>query len=223
MIEANPFNKCKECVHEYCGQANMPCRACTFGSKFERAFIIPKFPVNLKDVKLDVTKLVPTEKIIENVDKHSVYPDTSIFVEYCKHDVETTKKLHDIMNRRIEEMKGRRYIPEIKNVEFNPPLTVVIWEDGTKTFVKAHGGETFDPEKGLAMAICKKLHGNKYSYTKVFDRWIDKYEKKVRRERFADVDDVNTYANDIQNAAKVAGEAVNKAMQAISDAVNNKV
>lgn len=210
MIDPSPFNKCKECIHEYCGQANMPCRACTFGSKFERAF------------KFDVTKLVTTEKIIENVDKHSIYPDTSIFVEYCKHDVETTKKLHEIMNRRIEEMKGRRYIPEIKNVVFNPPLTIVIWEDGTKTFVKTHGGEPFDPEKGLAMAICKKLYGNKYSYTNVFNKWINKYEERLRKEQSASINEINTYANDIQNAAKVAGEAVDKAIKAISDAVNNK-
>ena len=209
MIDPSPFNKCEECIYEHCGQANMPCRACTFGSKFERAF------------KFDVTKLVPTEKIIENVDKHSIYLDTSIFVEYCKHDVETTEKMHEIMNRRIEKMK-RPSIPEIKDVIFNPPATIVLWADKTKTVVKAQEGESFDPEKGLAMAICKKLYGNTGSFNNVFHKYIDKYEERIRKEQSASIDEINTYANDIQNAAKVAGEAVDKAIKAISDAVNNK-
>lgn len=56
----------------------------------------------------------------------------------------------------------------IKNVIFNPPATIVFWNDGTKTVVKAHD-EVFDWEKGLAMAICKKyLSGNKGRYYNVF-------------------------------------------------------
>lgn len=49
----------------------------------------------------------------------------------------------------------------IKRVIFNDPATIVFWKDGTKTVVKAHN-ELFDPEKGLAMAVCKKLYGDKY-------------------------------------------------------------
>ena len=62
---------------------------------------------------------------------------------------------------------------EIKNVCFNDPLTVVIWSDGTKTFVKAHN-EEYDPEKGLAMAIAKKFLGNKYDYHEQFEKWLGK-------------------------------------------------
>lgn len=52
----------------------------------------------------------------------------------------------------------------IKKVHFNNPLTVVLWQDGTKTIVKCSDNEVFDPEKGLAMAITKKVFGNKYAY-----------------------------------------------------------
>ena len=62
----------------------------------------------------------------------------------------------------------------IKNVEFNPPLTVVIWEDGTKTFVKCGKDDVFDPEKGLAMAIAKKAMGNKFKSTNIVDVWVEK-------------------------------------------------
>ena len=60
-----------------------------------------------------------------------------------------------------------------KRVIFNPPATIVFWNDGTKTVVKAHD-EVFDWEKGLAMAICKKyLASNEGRYYSVFR----KYEK----------------------------------------------
>ena len=64
--------------------------------------------------------------------------------------------------------------PEIKKVIFNPPATVVIWQDGTKTVVKCSENDTFDPEKGLAMAIVKKIYGNNNSFHKVFKKWISK-------------------------------------------------
>jgi hypothetical protein len=68
-------------------------------------------------------------------------------------------------------------VPKIRNVIFNRPLTIVVWADGTKTFVKAVYDE-FDPEKGLAMAIAKKALGNKYSYFDVIKKWVDKYLEK---------------------------------------------
>ena len=45
---------------------------------------------------------------------------------------------------------------DIKHVIFNPPATIVFWTDGTKTVVKVHK-EPFDKEKGIAMALVKKL------------------------------------------------------------------
>lgn len=51
---------------------------------------------------------------------------------------------------------------QIKKVAFNGPATIVFWADGTKTIVKCMEGEEFDPEKGLAMAICKRLYGGKF-------------------------------------------------------------
>lgn len=64
------------------------------------------------------------------------------------------------------------YIPEIKNVIFNDPATIVFWEDGTKTVVKCQDDDEFDPEKGLAMAIAKKAYGNKSSYCNKIKKWL---------------------------------------------------
>lgn len=72
---------------------------------------------------------------------------------------------------------GSSHIPEIKNVIFNDPATIVFWEDGTKTVVKCQDGDEFDPEKGLAMAIVKKAYGNKGSYCNKMKKWLPKEEQ----------------------------------------------
>lgn len=79
----------------------------------------------------------------------------------------------DKLNAAITTLEERTntMMPEIKNVMFNNPATIVFWGDGTKTVVKAEN-EPFDPEKGLAMAITKKTLGNKGSYYNEFKKWI---------------------------------------------------
>ena len=72
---------------------------------------------------------------------------------------------------------GSLRIPEIKNVIFNDPATIVFWEDGTKTVVKCQDGDEFDPEKGLAMAIAKKAYGNKGSYCNKLKKRLPKEEQ----------------------------------------------
>ena len=57
-------------------------------------------------------------------------------------------------------------------VIFNYPATIVFWSDDTKTVVKCQGDDVFDPEKGLAMAYCKKMLGNKGNYYKQFKKWL---------------------------------------------------
>lgn len=59
---------------------------------------------------------------------------------------------------------------KIENVIFNGPATIVIWNDGSKTVVKCYEYDKYDPEKGLAMAICKKFLGDEFKST--FKRWM---------------------------------------------------
>ena len=67
--------------------------------------------------------------------------------------------------------------PVIKDVIFNDPATIVFWNDGSKTVVRAHGGDKFDPEKGLAMAFAKKMFGNNHDYYIQFKKWLKKAKK----------------------------------------------
>lgn len=69
----------------------------------------------------------------------------------------------------------------IKKVYFNDPVTVVLWENGTKSIVRTCAGDIYDPEKGLAMAIAKKALGNQGNYYEVFKKWLpeEKDEESV--------------------------------------------
>lgn len=69
----------------------------------------------------------------------------------------------------------RRYV-EIEKVIFNNPATIVFWSDGKKTVVKCAGDEAFDEEKGLAMAISKRVLGNKGNYYNEFKKWLPTIE-----------------------------------------------
>ena len=67
--------------------------------------------------------------------------------------------------------KPTNYLPEIKNVKFNGPATIVFWADGTKTVVKCQDGDDYSEEVGLAMCIVKKVFGNTSKYNDIFKKW----------------------------------------------------
>ena len=92
--------------------------------------------------------------------------------KYCYDDIVTPRDLLNYMYG-----MNSSHIPEIKNVIFNDPATIVFWEDGTKTVVKCQDGDEFDPEKGLAMAIAKKAYGNNGSYCNKLKKWLPKEEQ----------------------------------------------
>ena len=104
---------------------------------------------------------------------NSIY-GTDSFVIMPRQSGRTTslKILEETMNK---INFNRLHDISIKNVIFNDPATIVFWNDGAKTIVKAEN-EPFDPEKGLAMAISKKVLGNKGNYYETFKKWLP--EKK---------------------------------------------
>lgn len=98
-----------------------------------------------------------------------------------KNGLSQVEKLKEKLNMSYERdgkwsVSNMYFHPGIKDVIFNDPATIVLWSDNTKTVVKAHN-EPFDLEKGLAMAICKKLYGNKGSFNNIFKKWIP--EEKI--------------------------------------------
>ena len=126
--------------------------------------------------------------------KYGTYCDTDI-LKYCNNDVFEMTELYTRMAKSYADAY-RKSLNDIslamictpKKVYFNDPLTVVIWEDGTKTFVKNNDGGPFDHEKALAMAISKKVFGNKYSYYKIFKKWIPNNDNKTQTRQISPKD-----------------------------------
>ena len=75
--------------------------------------------------------------------------------------------------------KPTNYLPEIKNVKFNGPATIVFWADGTKTVVKCQDGDDYSKEVGLAMCIVKKVFGNTSKYNDIFKKWCSSYDSET--------------------------------------------
>lgn len=80
-----------------------------------------------------------------------------------------------------EYVKSKPSLPGIKAVHFSGPVTVVIWEDKTKTIVRCKDGDMIDYEKGFAMAIAKKALGTNPSgsnYYDVFKKYLPMYAEE---------------------------------------------
>lgn len=82
----------------------------------------------------------------------------------------------------IANFKPDYKIPDVKNVYFNEPYTIVIWADKTKTIVKAQDGDVYSPETGLALCMAKKALGNDNKWYNVFKKWLPKECKNGRKE-----------------------------------------
>ena len=94
---------------------------------------------------------------------------------------------------------------------FSGPCTIVQWSDGDKTIVRCEN-EDFDKEKGLSMAIVKKLFGtnkSKSNYNDIFKKWIpeeDKDDKELE-------DDDNTEILTAKQLAEKTGLSVSTVLR----------
>lgn len=98
--------------------------------------------------------------------KVSEDPVNDFVKNYFRHDIESTNQL---VKERLNKLYGT---PSIKNVIFHDPATIVFWTDNTKTVVKRGPRDSYDNEKGLAMAIAKKALGNEGNYYNTFKKWL---------------------------------------------------
>lgn len=93
----------------------------------------------------------------------------------------------------------------IRKVIFNDPATVVLWSDGTKTVVKCGPEDTYDMEKGLAMAIVKKMAGNDNRFHKIFKQ----YTKKKKKEP-GSIGSISDMMAGLNQAAAIATKSVHE-------------
>lgn len=152
------------------------------------------------------------------------YPDPGIPIYTCARgianiEVEMAANTINKIRMELEEKKRarvREYVdsrpngrnrPEIEKVIFNPPATIVIWHDKSKTIVKCRGDDEYDPEYGLAMCIAKKYFGSRHQMQKLV---AENYEEP-------DYTNINPEEHEIPNLGRLA-----RACRAFSDALTRK-
>lgn len=109
----------------------------------------------------------------------------------CNHDPTISDKIFNILTKKYSinmRSSKQKAIGSIINVIFNDPATIVFWSDGTKTVVKCDERDEFDPEKGLAMAICKKHFGGGF-YNDIFRKWIPEKTPEIMIDNAISIDD----------------------------------
>lgn len=132
---------------------------------------------------------VPANNLRIDIDR-AIY--TAMAIDYSRQSTEQTKK-NDIVRLGMCNVSIRKVI-------FNDPATIVLWSDGTKTVVKCGPDDIFDKEKGLAMAIAKKMAGNDSRFHKVFKKWCKPDETN---------EDTLAYAKALKELNQVAAQTKN--------------
>jgi len=94
----------------------------------------------------------------------------------CVH--ETMAKMNKALEGVKSDMKKSTEMElncEVNRIIFNPPATIVFWKDGSKTVVKCHGDQTFNPYYGFCAALAKHI----YKSNSAVNRMVDKYVSEM--------------------------------------------
>ena len=98
--------------------------------------------------------------------------------DYCKNEVLATIKLAETKNF---------YSLNVSKIIFNPPATIVFWEDGTKTVVKCSAEDEFSEYYGFLAALGKKVYENNSQIKKLIDKKAEWHENKKDEKDIPDV------------------------------------
>lgn len=209
---------CANCEYSTLTTFESPCRYCNLSDGYPN--FTPKESYKRSEAKKiddyidSIDSTVYGSKIADyHMNISSLYPTVileNIIISNLKKEFELKEK-KNMPTRNYNKMYTGRNLwkdiqPEIKDVKFSGPCTIVFWSDGDKTIVRCGKDEQFDKEKGLAMAICKKMLGtnkSKSNFNDIFKKWIP-VEEEVIEEK--DID--NTAFMSLKEAAVHYGVSV---------------
>lgn len=78
------------------------------------------------------------------------------------------------------------YSLNVSKIIFNPPATIVFWEDGTKTVVKCSAEDEFSEYYGFLAALGKKAYENNNQIKKLIDKKAEWHENKKNKKDIPD-------------------------------------
>lgn len=67
----------------------------------------------------------------------------------------------------------------IKKVIFNPPATVVIFNDDTKMIAKTHDEYNFDPEKGFMACMMRVMFDSRADFNRLMEKSIEESKENL--------------------------------------------
>ena len=135
----------------------------------------------------------PCTIIVEKIpirENGSIKPK-GVLEQYMYNDIQTTAQAYnDYTQYSQPNALYRTFQVTPEKVIFNDPATIVFWKDGTKTVVKCMEGDTYNPEVGLAMCVCKKVFDKKYH--KFFKYYVPKEptNKEDKKKEEASLDEI---------------------------------
>lgn len=116
---------------------------------------IPCTQVYSKDCERFVSRFV-FDTVVDQDAKRTTIPDDDD-IPFCDLDCSECDMCDDKEEDEAPMMWG---IPDVSRIIFNDPATIVFWEDGTKTVVKAMDCDRFDKYAGFMAACMKKMFGS---------------------------------------------------------------
>ena len=108
-----------------------------------------------------------------------VEPDAGVCEkeELRKEILSKMKFPRDIADYKVAETTNF-YSLNVSKIIFNPPATIVFWEDGTKTVVKCAAEDEFSECYGFLAALGKKVYENNNQIKKLIDKKAEWHENK---------------------------------------------
>lgn len=151
--------------------------------------------IDTDDVKSDYPKLMPPS-VRKSYDDPDCLRD---WYRYIASSIYSIPKKEEIM----------KTVPTyaVKKIIYNPPATIVFWEDGSKTVVKCSQYDEYDPYFGFLAALAKKVYGNPSRVRKIVDKWAPEEEEPL---------------NDIAKAFKAATESIQSLTERFNKATDDK-
>ena len=97
-----------------------------------------------------------------------------------------------------------------ERVIYNDPATIIIWNDKTKTVVKAHDGDQYDPVVGFLLCVMKKFYGNKSKFNEILHEFDVFGQRKVEvmKKFYGNEPKVEVMKKFYGNEPKVEGQSV---------------
>lgn len=100
-------------------------------------------------------------------------------------------------------------------VIYNPPATIILWKDGSKTVVKCSEDDIYDPMTGFLLCCLKHFLGNDSA---AFHRFLKEYGPQ---DKIQDPDLTDLSEDLIKRAATSIGTAAGRVLDAIVEAFRN--